>query len=96
MKRSRTIDEPADERFMKGWHEGVVRGRIGDEQMMKLGCVGEGRCALVYICTFMCPSVGEMRSGVYLYFYVPGCVFGCALVLGRGALYLYVLEMSWR
>ena len=57
MKRSRTIDEPANERLMKGWHEGVVRGRIGDEQMMKLGCVGEGRCALVYICTFMCPYV---------------------------------------
>jgi len=32
MKSSRTINESVNERLMKGWREGVVRGWIGNEQ----------------------------------------------------------------
>ena len=81
MKRSWTIDELADERLMKGWHEGVVRGWIGDEQMVNKwwnwSVWVRGRCALEYICTFMCPDVclGVGRCALWY-----NCAFMCPYV----------------
>ena len=95
MKRSRTIDEPADERLMKGWHEGVVRGRVGDEQMMNKWWNWD---VWVSICTFMywdvCLGVrvwGDVRPGIFVHVCV-GMYGRCAPWGNMCALVVWVWE----
>jgi len=82
MKSSRTINESVNERLMKGWREGVVRGWIGNEQPTNKWWKWSVRDVWgVELMKLACAGCGGSAPLWYLFLYVILYTFMCIYML---------------